>query len=124
MKTKTLAQVDGIIALITGVLLAIMPIIILVLAGIAEDEGVTGIILGIIFFIFTLVKIGILVLGIVSIIYYNEDKRITNAPSLLLIIGAAVGLIPFLGWIGGILIIIGGALFLSSLKKFANSEVF
>ena len=118
MKTKTLAQVDGIIALITGVLLAIMPIIILVLAGIAEDEEVTGIILGIIFFIFTLVKIGILVLGIVSIIYYNEDKRITNAPSLLLIIGAAVGLIPFLGWIGGILII------LSSLKKFANSEVF
>ena len=124
MKTKTLAQVDGIIALITGVLLAIMPIIILVLAGIAEDEEVTGIILGIIFFIFTLVKIGILVLGIVSIIYYNEDKRITNAPSLLLIIGAAVGLIPFLGWIGGILIIVGGSLFLSSLKKFANSEVF
>ena len=42
---------------------------------------------------------------------------VVSAPSVLLIVGGAVGLIPALGWVGGILAIIGGSLFLGSLKN-------
>jgi len=40
----------------------------------------------------------------------------------LLIVGGAVGLIPFLGWVGGILTIIGGSLYFGTLKKFVIEE--
>ncbi|MFB4033715.1 hypothetical protein ACE1R5_09670, partial [Streptococcus pneumoniae] len=79
---------------------------------------VVGLILGIIFIIFSLVKIGILILGILSLIYYKDDNRISIAPSVLLIVGSALALVPLLGWIGGIVIIVGASLFLGSLKKF------
>ena len=118
MKKKTLAQLDGIIGLVTGTILAILPIIIIMIASIFDDEEVVGVILGIIFIIFSLVKIGILILGILSLIYYKDDNRISIAPSVLLIIGSALALVPLLGWIGGIVIIVGASLFLGSLKKF------
>ncbi|WP_247933104.1 hypothetical protein [Streptococcus mitis] len=118
MKKKTLAQLDGIIGLVTGTILAILPIIIIMIASIFDDEEVVGVILGIIFIIFSLVKIGILILGILSLIYYKDDNRISIAPSVLLIVGSALALVPFLGWIGGIVIIVGASLFLGSLKKF------
>lgn len=118
MKKKTLAQLDGIIGLVTGTILTILPIIIIMIASIFDDEEVVGIILGIIFIIFSLVKIGILILGILSLIYYKDDNRISIAPSVLLIVGSALALVPFLGWIGGIVIIVGASLFLGSLKKF------
>ena len=122
MKTKTLAQVAGIIGTIAGTLLAILPVIILMIVPIFENEDFTGVILAIIFIVFTLVKIATLILGILSLIYYKDDKRISMAPSILLIVGSVVGLIPFLGWIGGIVIVIGGALFLTSLKQFQVQE--
>ncbi|ORP06085.1 hypothetical protein B7692_08325 [Streptococcus mitis] len=118
MKKKTLAQLDGIIGLVTGTILTILPIIIIMIASIFDDEEVVGVILGIIFIIFSLVKIGILILGILSLIYYKDDNRISIAPSVLLIIGSALALVPLLGWIGGIVIIVGASLFLGSLKKF------
>ena len=118
MKKKTLAQLDGIIGLVAGTILAILPIIIIMIASIFDDEEVVGIILGIIFIIFSLVKIGILILGILSLIYYKDDNRISIAPSVLLIVGSALALVPLLGWIGGIVIIVGASLFLGSLKKF------
>ena len=118
MKKKTLAQLDGIIGLVAGTILAILPIIIIMIASIFDDEEVVGVILGIIFIIFSLVKIGILILGILSLIYYKDDNRISIAPSVLLIIGSALALVPLLGWIGGIVIIVGASLFLGSLKKF------
>ena len=118
MKKKTLAQLDGIIGLVAGTILAILPIIIIMIASIFDDEEVVGVILGIIFIIFSLVKIGILILGILSLIYYKDDNRISIAPSVLLIVGSALALVPFLGWIGGIVIIVGASLFLGSLKKF------
>ena len=118
MKKKTLAQLDGIIGLVTGTILAILPIIIIMIASIFDDEEVVGVILGIIFIVFSLVKIGILILGILSLIYYKDDNRISIAPSVLLIVGSALALVPFLGWIGGIVIIVGASLFLGSLKKF------
>ena len=118
MKKKTLAQLDGIIGIVTGTILTILPIIIIMIASIFDDEEVVGVILGIIFIIFSLVKIGILILGILSLIYYKDDNRISIAPSVLLIVGSALALVPFLGWIGGIVIIVGASLFLGSLKKF------
>ena len=118
MKTKTLAQVDGFIGIIAGAILAFLPILIVFLAAIFEDEDAAGFILGIIFIVFTLVKIAILILGILSLVYYKDDKRISLAPSILFIVGSVVALVPFLGWIGGIVLVVGGALYLASLKQF------
>ena len=118
MKTKTLAQVDGFIGIIAGAILAFLPILIVFLAAIAEDEDFAGIVVGVILLVFTLVKIATLILGILSLVYYKDDKRISLAPSILFIVGSGVALIPFFGWIGGIVLIIGGALYLASLKQF------
>ena len=122
MKTKTLAQVDGFIGIIAGALLAFLPIFIIFLAAISEDEDVAGLVLGIIFIVFSLVKIATLILGILSLVYYKDDNRISLAPSILFIVGSVVALIPFLGWIGGIVLVIGGALYLASLKQFRIEE--
>ena len=118
MKTKTLAQVDGFIGIIAGAILAFLPILIVFLAAISEDEDAAGLILGIIFIVFSLVKIATLILGILSLVYYKDDNRISLAPSILFIVGSVVALIPFFGWIGGIVLVIGGALYLASLKQF------
>ena len=122
MKTKTLAQVDGFIGIIAGAILAFLPIFMVFLAAISEDEDATGLILGIIFVVFSLVKIATLILGILSLVYYKDDNRISLAPSILFIVGSVVALIPFLGWIGGIVLVIGGALYLASLKQFRIEE--
>ena len=122
MKTKTLAQVDGFIGIIAGALLAFLPIFIIFLAAISEDEDVAGLVLGIIFIVFSLVKIATLILGILTLVYYKDDKRISLAPSILFIVGSVVALIPFFGWIGGIVLVIGGALYLASLKQFRIEE--
>ena len=122
MKTKTLAQVDGFIGIIAGAILAFLPIFMVFLAAISEDEDAAGLILGIIFIVFSLVKIATFILGILSLIYYKDDNRISLAPSILFIVGSVVALIPFLGWIGGIVLVIGGALYLASLKQFRIEE--
>ena len=122
MKTKTLAQVDGFIGIIAGAVLAFLPFFIIFLAAISEDEDVAGLVLGIIFIVFSLVKIATLILGILSLVYYKDDKRISLAPSILFIVGSVVALIPFFGWIGGIVLVIGGALYLASLKQFRIEE--
>ena len=122
MKTKTLAQVDGFIGIIAGAILAFLPIFMVFLAAISEDEDAAVLILGIIFIVFSLVKIATLILGILSLVYYKDDNRISLAPSILFIVGSVVALIPFLGWIGGIVLVIGGALYLASLKQFRIEE--
>ena len=122
MKTKTLAQVDGFIGIIAGAILAVLPIFMVFLAAISEGEDAAGLILGIIFVVFSLVKIATLILGILSLVYYKDDNRISLAPSILFIVGSVVALIPFLGWIGGIVLVIGGALYLASLKQFRIEE--
>ena len=122
MKTKTLAQVDGFIGTIAGTLLAILPVVILMIASIFENEDFAGVLLAIIFIVFSLVKIATLILGILSLVYYKDDNRISLAPSILFIVGSVVALIPFFGWIGGIVLVIGGALYLASLKQFRIEE--
>ncbi|RSI92744.1 hypothetical protein [Streptococcus mitis] len=134
MKNEKLAQIDGIIGLITGMLLISFPFILVLIGKLANDndaysvilgiifivfsEEVAIIILGTIFIIFSLFKIIILILGIITLIYYKNDNRISFLPSLLLIIGSSIALIPLLGWFGGIIIIIASILFLESLQKF------
>ena len=126
MKTNTLARINAIFGLISGIVLLLAPVIMFIMAiGAAtatEDADVTvGTLTGL-SIILSLVKIAVLVLGIVAIVYYKDDERVTNAPSVLLIVGGAVGLIPFLGWVGGILTIIGGSLYFGTLKKFVIEE--
>ena len=118
MKTKTLAQVDGFIGIIAGAILAFLPIFMLILITISRDEDVVGFVLGLTFVVFSLVKIATLILGVLSLVYYKDDERISLAPSILFIVGSVVALIPFLGWIGGVILVIGGALYLASLKQF------
>jgi len=126
MKTNTLARVNAIFGLISGIVLLLGPVIMFIMAigaaAATEDADVTvGTLTGL-SIILSLVKIAVLVLGIVAIVYYKDDERVSNAPSVLLIVGGAVGLIPFLGWVGGILTIIGGSLYFGTLKKFVIEE--
>ena len=116
IKNEKLAQIDGIIGLITGMLLISFPFILVLIGKLANDndaysailgiifivfsEEVAIIILGTIFIIFSLIKIIILILGIITLIYYKNDNRISFLPSLLLIIGSSIALIPLLGWFG------------------------
>ena len=126
MKINTLARVNAIFGLISGIVLLLGPVIMFIMAigaaAATEDADVTvGTLTGL-SIILSLVKIAVLVLGIVAIVYYKDDERVTNAPSVLLIVGGAVGLIPILGWVGGILTIIGGSLYFGTLKKFVIEE--
>ena len=126
MKTKALARVNAIFGLISGIVLLLAPLVMFMIAvgtaAATEDSDATVGILTIFSIILSLVKIAVLVLGIVSIVYYKDDKRVTPAPSVLFIVGGSVGLIPFLGWVGGILTIIGGSLYFGLLKKFDIQE--
>lgn len=126
MKTNTLARVNAIFGLVSGIVLLLAPVVMFMIAvgaaAATEDSDATDSILRIFIIIFSLVKIAVLVLGIVSIVYYKDDERVTPAPSVLFIVGGSVGLIPFLGWVGGILTIIGGSLYFGLLKKFEIQE--
>ena len=126
MKTKALARVNAIFGLISGIVLLLAPLVMFMIAvgaaAATEDSDATVGILTIFSIIFALLKISVLVLGIVSIFYYKDDDRVTPAPSVLFIVGGSVGLIPFLGWVGGILTIIGGSLYFGLLKKFEIQE--
>lgn len=126
MKSKTLALISGIVGLVGGILLLIGPFVLLgtavntaatTLNGGATAGAVSGVVL-----LLNALKIANLVLGIIAIVYYKGDNRVGAAPSVLMIVSGGVSLIPFLGWVGGILAIIGGSLFLATLKKFKSEE--
>ncbi|MEW2859393.1 hypothetical protein AB1A63_15250, partial [Lactiplantibacillus paraplantarum] len=59
-------------------------------------------------------KIAILALVIIVLIYFIGDMRVVTEAGVLLFVGVSIALIPFLGWIGCILSIIGGSLYLAS----------
>ena len=104
MKTKTLALVNGLVGLIGGIILLFWPLFI----------WVFYFMLG----VFDILKIAILALGIAGIVYYKDDNRVGPAGSILMIVGGIFTFNDFLGWIGAILSIIGGSLYLASLKRF------
>lgn len=120
MKKKTLALASGIVGLAGGIILIFG--VWLILGGAYSDSAAntTNITVGVASGL-AILKMTILILGIISIVYYRGDSRVSMAPSVLLIVGGAVALIPLLGWIGGIVSIVGGALYLAKLKNFKPS---
>ncbi|NLD18478.1 MAG: hypothetical protein GX666_13015, partial [Tissierellia bacterium] len=63
-------------------------------------------------------KVALLVLGIMGAVQFKESTKVTSAPNVLLIVAGALSFIPFLGWVGGIIAIVGGSLYLGKLKNF------
>lgn len=122
---KTLAIINGIVGLVVGIFL-ILGGPILLSASIADtavniassnNEPVFfGI--GIVATIFLTFKLVVLALGIVGLVLHKSDERVGITPNILLVVGGVISMIPLLGWIGGIIVIVGGAMFLSKLKNF------
>lgn len=119
MKKKTLALANGIVGLIGGILLLFGPFLLVGGAIMDAEASSPSTILGVSGFL-TIVKIAILVLGIIAIVFYKGTNLVKTAAHVLLIVGGAVALIPFLGWAGGIVTIIGGSFYLASLKNFKS----
>lgn len=117
MKSKKLVLTNGIVGLAGGIVLLFGGWLITggAIADIANDSvsNTSGSTIAL-----NVLKIAILVLGIIGAVYYKADDRVTSAPNVLLIVGGAIALIPFLGWIGGIISIVGGSLYLARLKYF------
>lgn len=112
MKSNKLALANGIVGLAGGIILLLGGWF--VIGGAANGEDALS---AIVVFL-NLLKIAILVLGIYGAVYYKSSEEVGAAPNVLMIVGGAIALIPFLGWIGGIISIIGGSLYLATLKKF------
>lgn len=124
MKTKTLVLVNGILGLAGGIFTMFSGWFLL--GSVARDlsrtlmtntvtVSSTSGLMSIVF----LVKVATLILGIVGLNYYKGDTRISSAPHILLIVGGAVGIVPFLGFPGSVVAIVGGSLYLAALKKFS-----
>lgn len=121
MKSKSLALANGVVGLIGGIVLIFGPLLLLggAVSDVASGSSSTSNSFGVTGFL-TIVKIAILALGIIAIIFYKGTALVKTAAHVLLIIGGAVALIPFFGWAGGIVAIVGGSLYLASLKNFKN----
>ncbi len=117
MKTKTLALVNGIVGLVGGIILLVGPYFIF---SDAVNAVATGTKAGGSVSMLSVITIAILVLGIIGAVQYRGDERVGAAPSVLLIVGGAIAFLPFLGWVGGIIAIVGGSLYLGTLKKFTE----
>ncbi|MBJ7654232.1 hypothetical protein [Weissella confusa] len=116
-KLKNLASVNGIVGLGGGIfLLFATPITVsatLNQSMMAANLAVSA---------FFMIKVAIFVLGIVGVVKFKKSSVVSNSPSVLMMVGGSIAIIPLLEWIGGILAIIGGSLFLSSIKKFDSVE--
>lgn len=69
---------------------------------------------GAILFILKLVMLG---LAIYSLTVYKNDVRIKNTAVVVMIVGAALSIIPLLGFVGSIVSIVGGSIGLANIKK-------
>ena len=116
-KLKNLAKVNGIVGLGGGIfLLFATPITVsatLNQSMMAANLAVSA---------FFMIKVAIFVLGMVGVVQFKKSPVVSNSPSVLMMVGGSIAIIPLLEWIGGIFAIIGGSLFLSSIKKFDSVE--
>ncbi|CAM2846886.1 hypothetical protein WECO103172_05645 [Weissella confusa] len=116
-KLKNLAKVNGIVGLGGGIfLLFATPIT--VSATLNQSMMVANLAVS----AFFMIKVAIFVLGIVGVVQFKKSPVVSNSPSVLMMVGGSIAIIPLLEWIGGILAIIGGSLFLSSIKKFDSAK--
>lgn len=112
MKLKKLAVANGIVGLAGGIILLLGGWIVLSASALGDNT------LNVMIALFLALKVAIFVLGIVGLVQFNKKPILTKSPSILLIVGGAIALVPFMGWIGGIVAIVGGSLYLAGLKKF------
>ncbi|QNQ80355.1 hypothetical protein [Lactobacillus sp. PV034] len=129
MKTKNVSSLvltNGIVGLVGGIFLLFGTIFTTAFYGVlaywaggeySEISGSDAIWLVIIGVIFIIIKIAILVLGIVGAVKFKNVTQVHTAPTVLLIVGGAVAMIPFCDTIGGIIAIVGGSLYLAALKR-------
>lgn len=117
MKSKNLALTNGIVGLAGGIVL-LFGIWFMIAAAAAGSGSQNYIAFTIITIALYLLKIAILALGIIGAVYYKGMSEVKTSANVLLIVGGAVSLIPALGWVGGILAIIGGSIYLANLKNF------
>ena len=116
-KLKNLAKVNGIVGLGGGIfLLFATPIT--VSATLNQSMMVANLAVS----AFFMIKVAIFVLGIVGVVKFKKSPVVSNSPSVLMMVGGSIAIIPLLELIGGILAIIGGSLFLSSIKKFDSAK--
>ncbi len=108
MTQKQLALLNGVVGLVGGIFLLFSMFFIVGAASISSSAGN-----GFIGFGYVL-RIAIFVLGIIGLI---KIKQLSKAPSVLLVVGGAISIVPLLGWVGGILSIIGGAMYLGTRKS-------
>lgn len=114
MKSKNLALTNGVVGLVGGIILLFGGWFIVGSVGASTDGSSVG---ATVVFL-NVLKIAILALGIYGSVYYKTSAAVKAAPNVLMIVGGAIALIPLLGWVGGILAIVGGSLYLASLKNF------
>lgn len=117
MKSKNLALTNGIVGLAGGIIL-LFGIWFMVAAAAAESGSESYTAFTIVTIALYLIKIAILALGIIGAVYYKGMDEVKTSSNVLLIVGGAISLIPALGWVGGILAIIGGSIYLANLKNF------
>ena len=116
MDGKKLVQIDAIFGLVAGIVLLFGGWIIGAAAiGDLANGGGSTLFTSI---LFGILKLLVLALGIVTALAFKDSNLVSNAPSVLFIVGGAVSMIPFLGWIGGIVIIVGAGLYFPNIKHF------
>lgn len=112
MSNKGLAVANGVIGLAGGIALLLGGWIVLFsFAGGDSTVALTKT-------LFLILKVALLSLGILGLVQFSKEEVISKAPSVLLVVGGALSLIPFMGWIGGIIVVIGGSIYLSNIKNF------
>lgn len=113
MKDKRVLQIISIVGIIGGILL-IFAVFFLAGSVIFFRFG-----MALMFsYIFFLLKIIILLSGLTGFFYYNRDTRVGVAPTVLLIVGGGIAMLPFLGWLGGVLSLLGGIIGTFKLNRF------
>lgn len=112
---KKLAKANGLLAVIGAPLDFIIFIIsVLVLSGaLPVSFGVLG-------YLALIFRIAVLVMGIIASLKFKDDRVVSKAAHILLIVGGAVSLM--LPPIGEICALIGGIIYLTSLKKFDQPQ--
>lgn len=98
--TKSLALTMGILCLVFGIL-----------------SLLTGWFMWIVWYLIFPIRLTLMGLAIWALVYYKDDSRMSNAPSILAIVGNAIFCV-LIGLPGDVLTIIAGGLYLSGMSAF------